>query len=70
MAKNRSGRLADTGVIMSRKSRAEALEREKQEIKIQLEKCMRQYARISGMDGVAERAHKVGYAPNDHKFDN
>jgi len=67
--KNRSGRLADTGVIMNRQSRAEELERVKLEIKEDLEKCMRRYAKISGMDGLAERKYKVGKAPNDYLFE-
>ena len=69
MAKKKNGNLADTGVIMNRQTRADALEKEKHEIRIALEKCMRRYAKISGMDGVAERRYKVGKAPNDYKSD-
>ena len=67
--KNKTGKLSETGVIMTRQSKAEALESEKLDIKVALEKCMRRYAKISGMDGLAERKYKVGKAPNDYNFD-
>lgn len=69
MAKKRSASLADTGAIQSRKAKAEALEREKLEVKAELEKCMRKYAKLTGMDGLADRGYKVGKAPNDYKFE-
>lgn len=70
MAKKKNTSLADTGVIQSRQAKAEALEREKLDVKAELEKYMREYAKISGIKELGNRQYKVGKAPNDYKFEN
>ena len=41
------------------------LEQEKMKIKREMEKIMKQYAKLSGLKSLGKRAYKVGKSPND-----
>ncbi len=59
--------MMDSRVSADRYVVADDLENEKLEIKKEIEKLMRQYAKISGYKVLGRRANKVGKAPNDWK---
>ena len=67
--KRRSAKIADTEAVGGREGRAVELERERHEVKEELELLMAQYAKISGKTELAARRFKVGCAPNDYRFD-
>ena len=72
MAKKRnrkkSTRLEDTKAVYERTTRAEELEWERENIKIELEKLMSQYAKVSGKPELGARRYKVGKSANDYRF--
>ena len=59
--------LSDTSAIKVRLRRAEALEKQKLEKKAEIEKIMKEYAKLTGNKELARRKYKVGDAPNDWK---
>ena len=72
MAKKRnrkkSTRLEDTKAVYERTTRAEELEWERENIKIELEKLMSQYAKLSGKPELGARRYKVGKSANDYRL--
>ena len=67
MSRFYSPSLMDTETSRDRAAAANKLELEKLQIKKEIEKLMKEYAKASGNKELARRAHKVGYAPNDWK---
>ena len=67
MAKKKSTELAQTEGIKTRSSMAEKLENERLELKKEMEKLMKKYAKATGLRKLGKRQHKVGKAPNDFK---
>ena len=67
MAKKKSTDLAQTEGIKTRSSMAEKLENERLELKKEMEKLMKKYAKATGLRKLGKRQHKVGKAPNDFK---
>lgn len=59
--------LMDTQTSQDRALVANELELEKLQIKREIEKLMKEYAKVSGNRELARRAYKVGKAPNDWK---
>ncbi len=57
--------LANTSAIKGRSSEACELERKRLEIVKELEKLMKDYAKVTGDDKYTKRKFKVGKAPND-----
>ena len=66
MAK-RSTNVAQLEAVKTRAGMAEKLEKERLELKAEMEKVMKQYAKLTGLKHLAKRQHKVGKAPNDFK---
>ena len=68
MAKKvKSVELEKTEAIQTRKAMAEKLEKERLELKKEMEKLMKQYAKATGLRKLGKRQKKVGKAPNDFK---
>ena len=67
MAKKKSTDLAQTEAIKTRAGMAEKLENERLELKKEMEKLMKKYAKATGLRKLARRKAKVGKAPNDFK---
>ncbi len=67
--RKRSTRLEDTKAVIGRGTRAEELEWDRENIKAELEKLMKKYAKLSGKPELAARKHKIGKAPNDYRLD-
>lgn len=67
MAKKKSTDLAQTEAIKTRAGMAEKLEKERLELKKEMEKLMKKYAKATGLRKLGKRQHKVGKAPNDFK---
>ena len=67
MARFYSPSLMDTETSRDRSAAANELEIEKLQIKKEIEKLMKEYAKVSGNRELSRRAHKVGRAPNDWK---
>lgn len=66
MAK-RSTNVAQLESVKTRAGMAEKLEKERLELKIEMEKVMKKYAKATGLSKLGKRQHKVGKAPNDFK---
>ena len=66
MAK-RSTNMTQLEAVKTRAGMAEKLEKERLELKAEMEKLMKQYAKATGLKQLAKRQHKVGKAPNDFK---
>ena len=67
MAKKvKSVELEKTEAIQTRKAMAEKLEKERLELKKEMEKLMKKYAKATGLRKLGRR-QKVGKAPNDFK---
>ena len=64
MAK-RSANVAQLEAVKTRAGMAEKLEKERLELKKEMEKVMKQYAKATGLKKLGKRQHKVGKAPND-----
>ena len=67
MAKKKSTDVAQTEAVKTRAGMAEKLEKERLELKAEMEKLMKQYAKATGLKQLGKRQHKVGKAPNDFK---
>ena len=68
MAKKvKSQSLANTEAIQTRKGMAEKLEKERLELKKEMEQLMKKYAKATGLRKLGKRQHKVGKAPNDFR---
>ena len=68
MAKKvKSVELEKTEAIQTRKAMAEKLEKERLELKKEMEKLMKKYAKATGLRKLGRRKYKVGKAPNDFK---
>ncbi len=68
MAKKRqSANVAQTEAIKTRAGMAEKLEKERLELKKEMEALMKKYAKATGNRKLAKCKHKVGKAPNDFK---
>ena len=65
MKKLKSTKLMDTRETHDRASVANKLEMEKLALKKEIEKLMRDYAKVSGHKELGARQHEVGKAPND-----
>ncbi|MBO7196427.1 MAG: hypothetical protein J6V80_03745 [Clostridia bacterium] len=65
MAKKKSASLEQTEAIKTRAGMAEKLEKERLELKKEMEKLMKKYAKATGNRKLGKRQHKVGKAPND-----
>ena len=66
MAK-RSTNVAQLESVKTRAGMAEKLEKERLELKLEMEKVMKKYAKATGLKKLGKRQHKVGKAPNDFK---
>ena len=67
MAKKKSTNLAQTEAIKTRAGMAEKLEKERLELKKEMEKLMKKYAKATGLRKLGRRHQKVGKSPNDFK---
>lgn len=67
MAKKKSTNVAQLEAIKTRAGMAEKLEKERLELKNEMEKVMKKYAKATGLRKLGKRQHKVGKAPNDFK---
>ena len=67
MAKKKSTDVAQTEAVKTRAGMAEKLENERLELKKEMEKLMKKYAKATGDSKLGKRQHKVGKAPNDFK---
>ena len=65
MAKKKSTSLAQTEAVQTRAGMAEKLEKERLELKKEMEKLMKKYAKATGLRKLGKRKYKVGKAPND-----
>ena len=65
MAKKKSTNVAQLEAVKTRAGMAEKLENERLELKKEMEKLMKQYAKLTGNSKLGKRQHKVGKAPND-----
>jgi len=66
MAK-KSTNVAQLEAVKTRAGMAEQLEKERLELKNEMEKLMKEYAKATGLSKLGKRQHKVGKAPNDFK---
>lgn len=64
MRKNRTARLQESAQIKGRTTKADELNCQRMQIKVELEELMREYARVTGFVHVKGQ-HRVGSAPND-----
>jgi chemotaxis regulatin CheY-phosphate phosphatase CheZ len=67
MAKKKSTNVAQLEAVKTRAGLAEQLEKERLELKNEMEKLMKEYAKATGLKKLGKRQHKVGKAPNDFK---
>ena len=67
MAKKKSTDVAQTEAVKTRAGMAEKLEKERLELKKEMEKLMKKYAKATGLRKLGRRKYKVGKAPNDFK---
>ena len=67
MAKKKSTDVAQTEAVKTRAGMAEKLEKERLELKVEMEKLMKKYAKATGLRKLGKRKAKVGKAPNDFK---
>jgi chemotaxis regulatin CheY-phosphate phosphatase CheZ len=67
MAKKQSTNVAQLEAVKTRAGMAEQLEKERLELKNEMEKLMKEYAKATGLKKLGKRQHKVGKAPNDFK---
>ena len=65
--KKKSASMAQSEAIVTRAGMAEKLEKERLELKKEMEALMKQYAKATGLTKLGKRQHKVGKAPNDFK---
>ena len=65
--KKKSASMAQSEAIVTRAGMAEKLEKERLELKKEMEALMKQYAKATGIAKLGKRQHKVGKAPNDFK---
>ena len=65
--KDKSKNLENTEAIKTRKDMAAKLEKERLELKKEMEKLMKKYAKATGLRKLGRRKYKVGKAPNDFK---
>ena len=65
--KKNSGSVAQTEAIKTRAGMAEKLEKERLELKKEMEALMKKYAKATGLRKLGARKHKVGKAPNDYR---
>ena len=63
--KAQSGNLAETEVVKGRFAMAQKLEKERLELKKEIEALMKQYAKATGISKYGKRKAKVGKAAND-----
>ena len=63
--KQKTANVAETAAVQTRTSAAKALEKEKLAVKADLEKLMKQYAKLTGFGKLAKRSKKIGKAAND-----
>ena len=66
MAKKKSTNIAATEAVKTRAEMAAELEKERLEIKKEMEKLMKKYAKATGLRKLGQRKYKVGKAPNDY----
>ena len=62
-----SSKLAETEVVKGRAGMIAKLEKERLEVKREMEKVMVAYAKLTGLSKLAKRKYAVGKAPNDYK---
>ena len=67
MAKKQSTNVAQLEAVKTRAGMAEQLEKERLELKNEMENLMKEYAKATGLSKLGKRQHKVGKAPNDFK---
>ena len=67
MAKRKSASLEQTESVKTRAEMAAKLEKERLELKKEIEKLMKKYATATGIRKFGKRAKKVGKAPNDYQ---
>lgn len=67
MKKKKTAALGQTYAVLDRTSEAADLEKRRLAITREMEKLMKEYARITGDKQYSERKRKVGSAPNDWK---
>ena len=61
----KSGKLVETEAVKGRMGIADKLEEERLELKKEIEKLMKEYAKVTGVFKYARRKAKVGKAAND-----
>ena len=67
MAKKKSATPCNTEAAKTRAEMAAKLEKERLELKKEIEKLMKKYAKATGLRKFGTRVKKVGKAPNDFK---
>ena len=67
MAKRKSAALENTEAAKTRAEMVAKLEKERLQLKKEMEKLMKKYAKATGLKNLGKRQHKVGKAPNDFK---
>ena len=67
MAKKNKAALSNTEAAKTRAEMAAKLEKERLELKKEIEKLMKKYAKATGIRKLGKRQHTVGKAPNDFK---
>ena len=67
MAKRKSAALENTEAAKTRAEMAAKLEKERLQLKKEMEKLMKKYAKATGLRKLGKRAKKVGKAPNDYQ---
>ena len=63
--KAKAGNLAETEVVKGRFAMAQKLEKERLELKKEIEALMKEYAKATGLGKYSKRKAKVGKAAND-----
>ena len=61
----KSGKLVETEVVKGRIGIADKLEKERLELKVEIEALMKEYAKATGISKYGKRKDKVGKAAND-----
>ena len=67
MAKRKSAALENTEAAKTRAEMAAKLEKERLQLKKEMEKLMKKYAKATGLRKLGKRKARVGKAPNDFK---
>ena len=67
MAKRKSAALENTEAAKTRAEMAAKLEKERLQLKKEMEKVMKQYAKATGLRKLGKRSKKVGKAANDFR---